>query len=193
MKHTISASKKIAVLTGVAMLVSGAGIVSANADTTAPQSLPINFFEGDQNPAHNPLSFLRFNQPGTLTGVTFNLDSTFSFTGLTSVSASVTVNGNSIFSTNTVGPTFSPPAVTLPFDPFFTGAGTFPATLFIDTDCGGSFCLGGWIGNLSVTYTFNPPGSVVPLPAALPLFATGLGALGLLGWRRKKKAAALAA
>src|SRR5215467_10722431 len=30
----------------------------------------------------------------------------------------------------------------------------------------------------------------VPLPAALPLFATGLGALGLLGWRRKKKAAA---
>ena len=29
----------------------------------------------------------------------------------------------------------------------------------------------------------------VPLPSALPLFATGLGALGLLGWRRKKKAA----
>jgi hypothetical protein len=33
-----------------------------------------------------------------------------------------------------------------------------------------------------------------PLPAALPLFATGLGALGLFGWRRKRKnAAALAA
>jgi hypothetical protein len=30
-----------------------------------------------------------------------------------------------------------------------------------------------------------------PIPAALPLFATGLGALGLLGWRRKKKAAPL--
>ena len=27
-----------------------------------------------------------------------------------------------------------------------------------------------------------------PLPAALPLFATGLGALGLLAWRRKRKA-----
>ena len=26
-----------------------------------------------------------------------------------------------------------------------------------------------------------------PLPAALPLFATGLGALGLFGWRRKRK------
>jgi len=26
-----------------------------------------------------------------------------------------------------------------------------------------------------------------PLPAALPLFATGLGAMGLFGWRRKRK------
>ena len=26
-----------------------------------------------------------------------------------------------------------------------------------------------------------------PIPAAFPLFATGLGALGLLGWRRKRK------
>lgn len=34
------------------------------------------------------------------------------------------------------------------------------------------------------------PVSEVPLLAALPLFATGLGALGLLGWRRKRKAAA---
>ena len=34
--------------------------------------------------------------------------------------------------------------------------------------------------------------STTPLPAALPLFATGLGALGLLGWRRKRKTAALA-
>jgi hypothetical protein len=32
-----------------------------------------------------------------------------------------------------------------------------------------------------------------PVPATLPLFATGLGALGLLGWRRKRKAAIAAA
>jgi hypothetical protein len=32
--------------------------------------------------------------------------------------------------------------------------------------------------------------SATPLPAALPLFATGLGALGLFGWRRKRKKAA---
>jgi hypothetical protein len=35
--------------------------------------------------------------------------------------------------------------------------------------------------------------STTPLPAALPLFATGLGALGLFGWRRKRKNAAVIA
>jgi len=35
----------------------------------------------------------------------------------------------------------------------------------------------------------NPTSTTTPLPAALPLFATGLGALGLIGWRRKRKAA----
>jgi hypothetical protein len=32
-----------------------------------------------------------------------------------------------------------------------------------------------------------------PVPATLPLFAAGLGALGLLGWRRKRRAQACAA
>ncbi len=40
--------------------------------------------------------------------------------------------------------------------------------------------------------TFTPV-STTPLPAALPLFATGLGGLRLLGWRRKRKNAALIA
>ena len=45
------------------------------------------------------------------------------------------------------------------------------------------------------TITINSSDAVgaTPLPATLPLFATGLGASGLFGWRRKKKAAALAA
>jgi hypothetical protein len=34
----------------------------------------------------------------------------------------------------------------------------------------------------------DPTVSSTPLPATLPLFATGLGALGLLCWRRKRKA-----
>jgi len=40
---------------------------------------------------------------------------------------------------------------------------------------------------------FTGFGDPTPLPPALSLFATGLGALGLLGWRRRKRAAALAA
>jgi hypothetical protein len=35
--------------------------------------------------------------------------------------------------------------------------------------------------------------TATPLPAALPLFASGIGGLGLLGWRRKRKARAVAA
>jgi hypothetical protein len=38
---------------------------------------------------------------------------------------------------------------------------------------------------------FDP--TPTPLPAALPLFASGLGVLGLLGWRRKRSAIANAA
>jgi hypothetical protein len=41
-----------------------------------------------------------------------------------------------------------------------------------------------------VIATINTDTTVTPLPAALPLFATGLGAIGLLGWRRKRKNAA---
>ena len=46
-------------------------------------------------------------------------------------------------------------------------------------------------GDLEITHgASGNPIDPVPLPAALPLFATGLVGLGLLGWRRKKKAAA---
>jgi len=65
--------------------------------------------------------------------------------------------------------------------------GTFNHGLLIETSCGPTvqFCsTGGDLLSSSVA---------TPLPAALPLFASGLGALGLLGWRRKRKSAAIAA
>jgi len=38
-----------------------------------------------------------------------------------------------------------------------------------------------------------PDLQTTPLPAVFPLFATGLGMTRLLGWRKKLKAAAIAA
>ncbi len=46
--------------------------------------------------------------------------------------------------------------------------------------------------NLNTGFTNISVGSATPLPGTLPLFASGLGMLGLLGWRRKRKAQAAA-
>jgi hypothetical protein len=43
-----------------------------------------------------------------------------------------------------------------------------------------------------VSLTLDPVVGQTPIPGALPLFATGLGALGLMGWRRKRKQAVAA-
>jgi hypothetical protein len=53
----------------------------------------------------------------------------------------------------------------------------------------GSFDLVTGLTNV-ITASFDVNSTATPLPAALPLFATGLGGLGLLGRRRKRKAQA---
>jgi hypothetical protein len=77
---------------------------------------------------------------------------------------------------------FSAPMILIanfePPDPCFSGAACQASgpIVFFDQPV----AIGTWTVTISET----------PLPAALPLFASGLGALGLLGWRRKRKAAA---
>ena len=46
-------------------------------------------------------------------------------------------------------------------------------------------------GHSAVADTVNFSGTQVYAAAALPLFAAGLGAVGLLGWRRKRNAGAI--
>jgi hypothetical protein len=66
----------------------------------------------------------------------------------------------------------------LPGDPCFSGGVCHKSgTIF-------AYSVPTQVGTWDVTI------SATPLPAALPLFAGGLGALGLLGWRRKRKQAA---
>lgn len=43
-------------------------------------------------------------------------------------------------------------------------------------------------GSLDAVFDIGAPTSVVPVPAALPLFGTGLAIMGFIGWRRKRKA-----
>ena len=74
----------------------------------------------------------------------------------------------------------------LAFDSGVPGSGFDPNGLFFTSapneQINGQTFVAGLFGEISPS-----PTSATPLPAALPLFATGLGALGLLGWRRKRK------
>jgi hypothetical protein len=97
--------------------------------------------------------------------------------------------GSSIFST-TVSQAFLP-GVGFPsgdwqsFSEDFTATSALTLLTFIDTQ--GAFNAGIYLDDVSVV-----PLNATPLPAALPLFAGGLGVMGLLGRRKKQKTAAVA-
>lgn len=71
----------------------------------------------------------------------------------------------------------------------------FLAPALVDPQSSGIFTInlsisdgGGLLTSTSIDVVVLP----VPLPAALPLFAAGLGAFGFVGWRRKRRAAVAA-
>jgi hypothetical protein len=81
--------------------------------------------------------------------------------------------------------------------PFSSGPSAF-YTLYSDSDPilgAGNYIISTYlaVGNVvDPNFQINFALSQTPLPAALPLFASGLGAMGLLGWRKKRKAAVAA-
>lgn len=63
--------------------------------------------------------------------------------------------------------------------------GSLAGVTYLSTTDGGT--PSAFYPGITGTFTATDPPDPVPIPAALPLFATGLAALGLLGWRRKSK------
>ena len=76
------------------------------------------------------------------------------------------------------------------FSAFVNGSATPITTLTSSTFTSGQAGL--YDNNANQTFD-NFQISAVPLPAALPLFASGAGLLGFFGWRRKRKMAKAAA
>lgn len=186
------------------------------AGPAAANSIPvsISFSSGIVNPPDPNLAFYTldtsFTLPANFLNASLNL-TTFAVDDR----AVLQLNGSNVASTGILANPGIPTMVLSlggPNDPFtfeYLNSGPFaPIT--------GPFVVGlntlhlimnetatGIVGNLNTTVAqltgVSLEGAVTfdiattPLPAALPLFAGGLGALGLLGWRRKRKVAALAA
>jgi hypothetical protein len=135
------------------------------------------------------------NTAGTLAGLMSNgtISTLVEFTGFVSVT-----NGETFTVTHDDGLTLIIGGLDLGFNAgptspttttaTYTGpTGNFAFTLVYGECCGGPAVL-------QVDLPFQSVERATPLPGALPLMASGLGGLGLLGWRRKKrKGAALAA
>jgi len=119
--------------------------------------------------------------PATSGGVTFTLNNT---------NSSVTAGTNLVFATPaTLSFNFSNSTLTT-FA--FQNASQYSVSWFaFGGTTGGMQEIGD--GPCSFCFANSPPlfGTeiigIAPLPAGLPLFATGVGLLGLLGWRKRKK------
>jgi hypothetical protein len=116
-----------------------------------------------------------------------------------SISATVQIDSVQIGPTGTAlvgggafnfGPTeaaLSPPALS-----FYEGTSTFDVLLslsVISSESVEAFVTWGSFVDegLTLTYTYTPGISATPLPAALPLFATGVAGLGFTTWRSRRK------
>lgn len=181
-------SMKIAVL-GAGMLLGASVEVSHAVTVSTGDTLKITFDMAGV--AYDP------NSPGTALFFTSNFDLTESFSW-----AFYDTNGTREISpvTARIGPL--PNGEATPF--IWAASSSILSNLVFElTNIVGSFDVynpvyynalpqSGGDATISVAGTFSLTPSTVPIPAALHLLATGLGALGIIGWRRKRQAAAAA-
>jgi hypothetical protein len=170
------ALKKVAVLTGLTMAMGGAEVSGAATMTTeGPFSInlttpgpPFFAMTATQN-----VPFTAFNTSlGTLDSALFTLNTT----SIDSGSGAVGVLGLTENVTSTGQLQFGG---SLPLTDFNTA---FTAIVTLTNNSENNAAT--WDGNLSLTYDYTP---ATPLPASLPLLATGLGGLGLAAWRSRRK------
>jgi hypothetical protein len=206
--------KKVAILTGLVMAIGGAEIPEVDA-ATLTQSIPMpDIMTAGENTQSNSatVDFNQFNTAlGTLTDVQLSLNSLISVEIVAQgfnpdIAATVQIDNVQIGPTGSAlavlgggafsfGPTEAallPPALS-----FYEGSSTLDVLLSLNVDSGEVFTFADWgffenEDALTLTYTYTPGISGTPLPAALPLFAGGLGMIGLIAGRRKRKNVAAA-
>jgi len=194
MAHDTSSFRKVAVLTGLTMLVGGAEISSAD---TIFQTQNVGLFP--QPPLHGPdstnsLSYNLFNPSlGFLTNVTVGLTSQIFETNEVAFTGNLDIN--SLFLLTIIGTgNGSGQSFNASFNngssgilAAFSGLGAFPADFHYTSACEPpvTACGEGWSGSLEVTYTYTP----VAVPLAPPPFwlnlLAGLAFIGL--FRRLKR------
>jgi len=186
MSRDTSLSTKVAVLTGLTVLVGGAEISGADAATIFQTQ---SFLELLPNQTPAQLAYNLFNpSQGTLTDVHIVLASgVFAPINSFNTTASITLPSTTINYPGS-GTTFNADL----HEPIgsYQGIGQFSATQNFAFNCEGPCTSAeGWSGHLDITYTYDPTAAQTPLPAALPLLATGVAGLGVIGAvRRKRKA-----
>jgi hypothetical protein len=186
--------RKIAFLAGLTALIGGAEISQSNATTltTPPQNMGFDISATNGSPGAKTLTFNDFHPSlGTLTALQFGLNSMITnVVDDPTLTASVTIDSVLIGQSTSLGSFIIP--VTNETSPtilgYVTGTSTFDVNLSLSVSCDG--CDIDWDPpQQGVTIDFLY--TTTPLPAALPLFTTGLLGLGFttLRSRRKHKAA----
>jgi|SRR5215472_100294 len=128
------------------------------------------------------LNVTRFTAPST--GV-YDITGSFSDLQFSSVGLYILVNGVTDFSSSAfTGSSAHQPAIPFSLTDISLTAG-MTIDFVVDSLGDQSNDVVGLQADIS---SGSGTAAATPLPAALPLFASGLGAMGLLGWRRKRKA-----